>query len=292
MVEQSGRMDEGLDRTPISEEQLAANRQQDIETYQTQVKDLNYQKEDLKIEIESLTAAITLKTVELNDLNAAKQKEFEAQVIELRQQIDQQLAQSASLDSEIKDKQAKRDSVLLDFSNQEQVLVDKQTSISQQAGIIAAARAQLDADIATFSKMKEDARAAAQSVSDALDKREAAISDRENAAGLQENKNTLDANENTLLAAQLNARRIQIASDQKDLDIKIQDANLILAQADAIAKQKAINDAATANITIQVEQNRSDADQIKVAQIALANKTADIQRREQAVSQAEQQIGG
>lgn len=292
MTEQSGKMDEGLDRTPISEEQLAANREQDIATYQAKVIELNQQIGDSQTVLAQLNEACAARQQDLDNIYEAQAADLELKTRDLRQQIDQQLATSVVLDLEIKGKAAQRDAILLDFTNERTELDLKQEDISKQAQVIAAAQTQLLLDQETFDKKKQASQAHHQETIAQLDKRESVISSREAEVNLKESNNASEAERLSLWEQGLTARETSLSDSLSDFTAKKQDALLIIAQADAVIKQKQDNDAMTENIKIQVNQNLQDSNQIKVARIALANQTASIQQREQAVAQAEKRIGG
>lgn len=285
-------MDAGVVRTEISDDQMAKNRQQALDDYNGQVIDINRQIKDANAILSQLNEAYAAREEDLNAMYIKKETDFNLKMSLVREQIDQMMNQSLILDTEIKEKQAQRDAISLDFAAQAEELNVKQQSISDQAKVLASAQLQLDSDRAVFAQIKEDSRAAAQSIADALDRRQKNLDEQQSSIDIASSEATRISRENI----QKEQGLAQQVKDLQDLQVVVaqqqQDALGIIAQASDVQKQKVENEAVILNNTKQTEQNRRDADQIRVAKIALANKTQDVQQREQAVTQAEQKIGG
>ena len=238
---EKGGMDGGVTPTVISSEQLSANRQQDIDTYNAKIKDLASQVLVLSYRRDQLNSDIVARNKDLDDVAVKKMADLKSQSQSFISTIAQQTAMSMALNQEIKDKQNKRDSISLDFSNQKKEIIDGQERLAQGARDLAAAQAQLDLEKINLVS-RETAVAGLMARESQLNARELIIvsKEQENEANAQKNLDNAEhaSYQNKIIADKIDQLNLQ----KQQLDKQLADAAPILAQAEAILKQKADNE--------------------------------------------------
>jgi chromosome segregation ATPase len=258
-----------------------------LKAYNDQVEQLSTQIKAKQDALAAIQSEIDAQNANLQASYTAKIQSFEDQITSLQAEIVQAQARFDALVQAIKDKQAQFDAISLDFTAKQkllddswadfhlranQLLIDQKRLKSDQDALLAN-RAQLIADQSDFENQKKFQQ-------DYLDSLTKQASDAYTKAG----QVLADA---LVKQTKADADVATVTATQADLASKLAAVQPILAQADAIAAQKVQNDADTKKNEALALQNQTDANEIKVARVALNNAQVDFNNRLQTLQQAE-----
>lgn len=210
----------------------------------------------------------------------------------LWENIEQLQAQIVDLSKQVFEKQGQLDSILLDFSKQNELLDNKQKDINNQADILTEAQKVLD-------QKEVDLEIREKELSETKDSSLTEIAKRDNIYTTQntdllnrESQLKIDLENLKNSQADLNNQELLIAGEEEDLQNKLNEALPIIAQAQALKDLRIELDEKNAGLEIQLEKVRLDINQVKTTQIAQANKQAELNNREATIKLAEQKTAG
>lgn len=247
---------------------------------------------DSKKTLDDLLNQVIIKKQELTTLANQKIEDLNSQIGILLAQIEQKKAESLDLDKEIINKIGRRDSILSDFSSQQEELDNRKIELGKQANQVTAiqkvndeVKAQLILDRQQFESQEKLSQKYLQD-------RDDMITQRENNINAREAKVASDILSNQAIVNQQQSILKSIGDKQTSLDATVLTAQPILAQADAlVAKEKELK-VKEDSVNAAQAQAALDIAQIKTTQQAQANKQAELRDRESAVQAAEAKIAG
>lgn len=263
-----------------------------LAAYEDQVKEISVTIKSAQSELHDINDQIVVAKTQLEAGYVAKIDAYEVQIKSHSENVQMLMRRQTELESAIQIQQQKHDGIVVDFSEKQKVIDATWMDFHQHAGELlaqqkqlkydqdnlATGRAQLIVDQSTFETYKtqqmiqiEEELSTAAKVTDDAHVRMAA------------------ANSQSVLAEEAGAA---VTSAQAFLDAKIIAAQTLLAQADAVASQQAKNDSDQGINSANAVQNQLDANQIRVAKVALNNQQQEYNSRMLALQQAEAAIKG
>lgn len=242
--------------------------------------------------LNDISARLISARADLQIQYSAKIMSKETQLADLTSQIAALKDTISSLSAEISDKKIQKNAISLDFAAERQRLdaswdefhmaftdyQAKQKEVNYAQDSLLRANAELE----TAKKSFVDYKAAA--LAD-IDQKVAAAND------LIAEAKSRDADSMSVLKRVSDALT-DLAQKKEAMETALTKAGPIIAQSDIIQEQASFNKKVQAENDAIALQNQTDVNQIKVLKIALHNKEMELNAREQAVSQAEQKIGG
>ena len=281
--------DEGRDKTIV---QQVPDFKKTLEDYHKRVEEMGA---DLKARSDELASVLAKLNQAKADLQAQYDKTVDSlggDIKALQLKITDLQAQSDTLSKEIQDKQALKNAISLDNSKEQERLDsswvefhkafdDYQTKVNEvnwaQESLFNA-NAQLEKAKDEFVKYK------ASTIAD-LDQKTAL------ANTLMDDAKAKQADGISALQ-RVNDALTDLAQKKANLDEQIMKAQPLIDQAEDVRTQTEYNKTTQATNDAQALQNQKDAEQIKVARVALNNLKHELDAREATISAAEHNIGG
>ena len=263
-----------------------------LDAYYKQVETLGVKIKAANSELEGILTAISEAKSDLQAQYNRKVDSLGGEANALLLKVADLQSLSASLDQQIKEKQATKDSISLDNTAEQDRLRDEWRALnksSEELGVyekelalkndqLLARQNKLSSDINSFESYKAtELKAMAEEAKVAVALKSEAEVAKNDAAIILQNANDAIA---------------KASQDKASLDLQVADANAILAKADEVKKQADANVEALKINSAQAFQNDKDANEIRVARVALNNLKQELNAREQMVALAEKNIGG
>lgn len=261
-----------------------------LDTYNGMVADIGIEIKAKQQELSDLQDKITQTQLDLQTKYNTKVEDLGNKIKDLIYNSGELSIQIVGLEDEIKQRQQQRDAIILDFSEKQHDIEIQLAGIKKQSDDISDIQDRLDTEtqelvskqtvfakeVSDFKVYKQDQTALLSQLTDTITKAQNKIEAVEK-----------DQNLNVVILAN---KESDLADREKDLNIRLAAAQLILDQADNVAKQKSQNDSDAKSNTAIALQNQKDIEQIKVAQVVMNNKDQELKAREQMVSLAEKKI--
>ena len=263
-----------------------------LESYNKQVTDLSVQIKAGQQELAELIIEIGKAKVDLQMQYNQKVSSLDDQISVLSTQLIDMQARVDSLNQQIQDKQATKDSISLDFKTERERLDASWLELHKSIDDYKNANAQLEPDRQEIIKVKSGLEK--QEHEFEVYKADILAKIAKDADAAIQNKADANKVQDDALAAltKLDGVIDQIARERAALDTELANSKPILALAEELARQKEQNVIdAKANSELAM-QNQQDANEIKVARVAIHNSEVAVANREATVTQAEQKIIG
>lgn len=272
----------------IVQKDPSAGQEESLNEYRNQVADLSNQIKDANDELVSINEQIKDREKDLADvydretakIEAAKDA-FQAEQISLTHTIE-------SLDAEIEAKQHQRDTALDSITEREVNSLKKQTDLDSQAAVIAQANTLLDEREAKLNVSEVEFTKDREAFDDYRNQQLASIEESQQKLNYREDQ--LKVKEADVLdkTNQVLIKESELADRELALSEKSIIAQGVIDQAGDVTSQLKEIQQKLDEINTKTQLNISDAAQIQTAKLALANKEAELHRREITVQQAEQ----
>ena len=284
--------DTGERKVPLEYTQAAPDFTVAIASYNKMVVDINVRITATKKELADVKDKFNVDTVLLQSQYNHTAGELGDKISALTARIAGLQTQSDSLDAQIKEKQATKDSISLDFIEERASLDEDQEAHDRDAIALYDAKQVLKDGEITLANDRAKLETDRTAFEADMAVKGAEIDARMTNAATLEKKAT-DSQADALSALQrANMALDKIAQDKAALNLQITQAQAVLVQADAVRKQAEANAIALANNSAQAFQNDKDITEIRVARVALNNIKQELSAREQMVALAEKKIGG
>lgn len=281
--------DEGTgNRPPIQAPDFEAN----LEVYNSKVANIGMQIKAQQAILDQINSDIVAAQFRLRAIAVEKSDVLDQQIKVKGQTIQDLQNQHEEWLAKIASRQAEHDSISLDFSNKQKQLDNAWVDFQVQLGNYQVQFQQLNEDQSVLTKRQtqldidKKAFELYQSTQTSLLAKQTAEADRLTAVA---NEKLTEANNKMSAAIDL-ANTTSVA--RINLTNELNAAQPILAQADIISAQKAQNDIDAKNNSSIALQNQEDANQIKVARIAVNNQQQELNSRAETLSQAEAALKG
>ena len=254
---------------------------------------------DLGVQIKMATVELDEVNSRLSEVKAALQAQYDSKVADLGDQIrileaviEDLKGKVASLETQVKERQAAKDSISLDNSAESQRLKEEWSALHRSSAELA------NAEKANLAAAKENAEVHNTLIADKQEFETAKAKALEGIDSEEKRVNALSIEaEATLEQAieklqEANAALNKVAQDKAALDLQLADATQILLMGDEIRKLSAQNKADQEANSAAALRNQEDANQIKIARVALNNFKQQLDQRAKTLSEAEQKVGG
>lgn len=282
----------GQEVAPVLSEVDKIQHQKALEQYRADAQVLLDEIAESQKTLDLLEVNIASKQKELSDLAAVKVDSLNDRIAILEEEAMDKNTHLSDLDKEIEDKTAQRDSILLTFSDREQVLATRESQLNEGSARLAEMQT---ANLAGADQLKKD--------KDAFEKDQANFESTKlfNANEIALREATLKADADRVeknielshqLIDELNAKQATVDQGQADLKVALEKAQPLLDQASVVEQQKKDLALKIDDQNARERQLAEDVAQVKTTQIALANREAQVKQRETMVALAEKKIGG
>ena len=263
-----------------------------LATYTAQVEAISIQIKAGQAELDDLRGRIGDAKTDLQAQYSKTVNDLGDQILISQDQLAALRGQVASLEAQIKERQATKDAISLDNTAERAKLDASWAELQKSTANVNAAIAQVEKDKRDTAESML-ALEAAKKEFDAFEKsRVDAISTRVTeivALEAQAKKKMADAEFSMSLTQ---SAQDQVEKSLAELKAKTDAAQEVLDNAAAVRAQAEKNAADQAYNSAQALQNQKDIQEIQVARVALNNLRQELASREQMVSQAEAKIGG
>ena len=253
--------------------------------------------EDLSVQIKAAQATLADLQNQITQAKLALQEQYKQrlsdvgnQLTVLQAQLVTLQAESDALDQQISDKQATLAGISLDNTAKQKALDDEWLAVQKSSADVATANQQLIAGQKALADAQDafEAEKAAFEADKAIQLANIAA-EKIKIADLQAKADTAQQ-EVAITLQQASSALADVQKASEDLDAKKAATAPILAQADAVTKQQAANAAQLALNSAQASRNDTDAQEIRVAKVALNNKEKELDARQQMIDLAEKKI--
>ncbi len=276
----------------VAPQQSAEQMEAALKDYFKKVQDLTTQEKNLRGIIADLNSEIDLRKQELQGQYSRKVNSLGSEIEENKNTISSQLKVIGDLSLQIEEKEKYRDAILTDFSERELSIKRAQMGIdSQLAEVYEKTKAngeektrlaqledQVNETIAKFNTHAEETMAAIEARRGVLKEEE----DKSNAVLVKIDASLTETNAKI---TELNELSLKINKDKDE-------AFVILAAAQQVQKDLAFIASEKQVIKDRQAQLDNDAEQIRIANMALAGRKTDLDSQERLLKEARKQLGG
>lgn len=262
-----------------------------LQAYQTKVDEIQKSINSASDELLKLATKIEARKDELQGLYATRVETLGTSLLQLTSDVSVLESKRDLIINDIERLEKTKASVLNGLAKKEIDLNSDRRVLNNEIKNIKDASLALNQDRLLFEKERADWVKRSQELNTVLANREKAVLAREQTV-------QSDADQLESISAKLEGRLVENTGILKKIEVektaliqKQAELAPVIATAAIVSAQAAKNEAQTKELKDWYEQNLKDAQEVKVAKIAISNQQADLNIRQKAIQDAEKRIG-